>query len=392
VKPRRPARAPAPPLHPLLAGEREYPFVTLDRMRQALCPPGLEPINFGIGDPREATPEFIKQALRDSVPEMSSYPAAAGQPALRAACARWVRRRFGVELDPERHLLPANGTKEAVFLMALAMVGRGSRKDTVVIPSPCYPVYESGARFAGARTHFVPLRREDGWRFVPERVPARVWDRAALLWLTTPHNPTGAVSPPDLTARVLAAARRHGFWVAADEAYSEIWFDAPPGSTLQHGLDNLIALHTLSKRSAMTGFRSGFMAGDPRLIDALRRFRPNVGVATPDFVQAAAIAAWDDDAHPVEQRARYAEKRRLMMSAFARRGWRVEASEASFYLWMAAPGGDDVAFVESLLRAGLVCMPGSFMGPGGAGYIRWALVPAPEQCREAVERLVRVSG
>jgi acetylornithine aminotransferase len=363
-------------------------------MRQRLCPPGLEVINFGMGDPRERTPEFIRQTLRDSVPEMSSYPAAAGQPALRAACARWVQRRFGVDLDPERHLLPANGTKEAVFTLALAVVDRSGAngKDTVIIPTPAYPVYESGALFAGARVHAVPLRSEDGWRFVPERVPAEVWERAALLWLTTPHNPTGAVSPPELTARVLATARRHGTWVASDEAYSEIWFDTAPGSTLQHGLDNVLALHTLSKRSAMTGFRSGFMAGDPRLIDALRRFRPNLGVATPDFVQAAAIAAWDDDAHPAEQRARYAEKRGLVLGHFRERGWTVEASEASFYLWLKAPGGDDVRFVETLLGAGLVCMPGSFMGPGGEGYVRFALVPTPAQCREAVERLQGVAG
>jgi acetylornithine aminotransferase len=384
----------APPLHPLLAGEREYPFVTLDKMRQRLCPPGLEVINFGMGDPRERTPEFIKQALRAAVPEMSSYPLAAGQPALRAACARWVERRFGVTLDPDRHVLPANGTKEAVFSLALAVVDRDrpGGKDTVILPTPAYPVYESGALFAGARVATVPLRSEDGWRFVPERVPDEVWARAALLWLTTPHNPTGAVSPPELTARVLATARRHGVWVASDEAYSEIWFDAAPGSTLQHGLDNVLALHTLSKRSAMTGFRSGFMAGDPRLIDALRRFRPNLGAATPDFVQAAAIAAWDDDAHPAEQRARYAGKRALMLAHFRERGWAVEASEASFYLWLRAPGGDDVAFVEALLRAGLVCMPGSFMGPGGEGFVRFALVPTPEQCREAVERLREVTG
>ncbi len=382
------------PLHPLLAGTREYPFVTLDRKRAALCPPGLEAINFGMGDPRELTPEFIKQAMRDSIPAMSSYPAAAGQPALRAACARWVQRRFGVTLDPDRHVLPANGSKEAVFLMALAMIDRAARrrKDLVIIPTPAYPVYESGAVFAGGTPYFVPLRSADQWRFVPERVPAKVWDRAALLWLTTPHNPTGAVSPPELTARVLETARRHGVWVASDEAYSEIWFDQPPGSTLQHGLDNVIALHTLSKRSAMTGFRSGFMAGDPRLIDALRRFRPNAGVATPDFVQSAAIAAWNDDEHPRAQRARYAEKRRLMLDYFGTRGWTVEASEASFYLWLKAPGGDDVAFVESLLKAGLVCMPGSFLGRGGEGFVRFALVPTPEQCREAIARLAGVRG
>ncbi len=381
----------APPIHPLLSPEREYPFVKLDGMRAKLAPPGLPVINFGIGDPREATPEFIREALRRAVPEMSSYPASAGQPALRAACAGWLERRFGVKADPERHILPATGSKEAVFLLHLAVLVPGSARRGVVIPSPAYPVYEAGTRYAGGEPYFVPLRSEDGWHFNPAAVPDEVWAQTALLWLNSPHNPTGATLGLDELRAVAELARRHGFWVAADEAYAEVYFDAPPPSMLQAGFENVIAFHTLSKRSAMTGYRSGFMCGDERLMDALRRFRPNVGVATADFVQAAAIAAWKDDEHPNDQRARYAVKRRLFLDYFAKRGWRTEASEASFYLWLAAPGGDDVAFVERLLRAGLVAMPGSFLGPGGEGFVRLALVPTPEQCREAIARLEGVA-
>ena len=382
------------PIHPLLTGAVEYPFVTLDRMRRALAPPDLRVIHFGMGDPREETPEFIRTALREGVTPVSSYPAAVGQPELRAAAARWFQRRFGVTLDPERHLLPANGTKEAVFLMALAVVGRegDERRRTVVIPTPAYPVYEPGARFAGADVHVVPLRSEDGWRFEPDRVPESVWERTALLWLNYPHNPTGAVLPRDAYAKVAERARAHGFWVASDEAYAEVWFDRPPPSILECGLENVVALHTLSKRSAMTGYRSGFIAGDERLIGALRRFRPNVGVATPDFVQHAAIAAWDDDAHADRQRERYAAKRRLLMDDFRRRGWAIEASEATFYLWVKAPGGDDVAFVRDLMRVGVVATPGSFMGEAGAGYVRWALVPTLFDCREALGRLDGLGG
>lgn len=382
----------AGPLHPLLTGGREYPFVTLEKKRQKLAPPGLPLINFGMGDPREETPAFIREALRDAVPAMSSYPAAAGQPALRAACAGWLQRRFGVTADPERHILPANGTKEAVFLLALAVTSRDSEKNLVVIPSPAYPVYESGARFAGAQPHVVPLRSQNGWRFDPADVPDEIWDRTALLWLGTPHNPTGATLDPAALANVASVARRHGFWVASDEAYAEIWFDQAPHSMLEQGFDNVLALHTLSKRSAMTGFRSGFMCGDERLMDALRKFRPNVGVATPDFVQTAAIAAWNDDAHAADQRARYAIKRRILLDYFAQRGWKVEASEASFYLWMKSPQSDEVAFVDEVMKAGMVAMPGSYLGPGGEGFVRWALVPTPEQCREAVARLEGVRG
>jgi succinyldiaminopimelate transaminase len=387
--------APTPgPLNPLLTDRAEYPFVTLDRRCRELAPPGLRVINFGMGDPREVTPEFIRQTMRDAVPEMSSYPLAPGRPELRASCARWLERRFGVRLDPERHVLSANGTKEAVFLLALAVVGRDGAggRDTVVIPTPAYPVYESGALFAGARVHFTPLRSEDAWRFDPDRVPDEVWKRTALLWLNSPHNPTGAVLDLGALGRVVERARRFGFWVASDEAYSEIYFDGAPPSTLQLGPDNVLALHTLSKRSAMTGYRSGFMAGDERLIAALRRLRPNVGVATPDFVQTAAIAAWNDDAHPEDQRARYAAKRRLFLDYFARRGWTIEASEATFYLWLRAPGGNDAGFVESLLRLGLVTLPGSFLGPGGEGFVRIALVPTLEDCREALARLEALPG
>jgi acetylornithine aminotransferase len=375
------------PLHRLLTTPGEYPFVRLDRMVRELAPPGVRVIHFGMGDPREETPEFIRDALRAAVPPVSSYPAAAGQPELRAACARWFARRFGVALDPERHILPANGTKEAVFLMSFALMQEGDPRRTVVIPTPAYPVYEPGARYAGADVHLVPLRSADGWRFDPDRVSDEVWARTALLWLNTPHNPTGAVMPPRDVERVLERARRFGFWVASDEAYAEVYFDHAPSTALAFGLENVIALQTLSKRSAMTGYRSGFMAGDERLIAALRRFRPNVGVATPDFIQSAAIAAWNDDAHAEDQRGRYAVKRALLGEYFARRGWSVEASEATFYLWMRVPGGDDVAFASTLMRAGVVVTPGSFLGDAGAGFVRWALVPTPEECREAIARL-----
>ena len=384
----RSAATVAPPLNPLLTGGAEYPFVTLERRRRELAPAGVASIDFSMGDPREETPGFIREALRNAVPVVSSYPSVAGQPALRTAFTSWFARRFGVRLDPETQVLPANGTKEAVFLMAMAVVGRDeAARCTVVIPSPAYPVYEPAARFAGADVHLAPLRSEDGWRFVPERVPEQVWRRTALLWLNTPHNPTGSMLDRPALERVAALARRHGFWVVADEAYAELHFGAAPPSMLECGLENVVALHTLSKRSAMSGYRSGFIAGDPRLIAALRRFRPNVGVATPDFVQAAAIAAWNDDAHAADQRAKYAAKRALFLEYFARRGWRVEASEATFYLGLAAPGGSDVAFVERLLRIGLVTLPGSYLGEAGAGFVRFALVPTLAGCHEAIARL-----
>jgi acetylornithine aminotransferase len=220
-----------------------------------------------------------------------------------------------------------------------------------------------------------------------------VWSRTALLWLNDPHNPTGSVLEPRAHEDLMRLARRFGFWVAGDHAYDELWFDPAhrPHSVLEHGLENAIAFHTLSKRSAMTGYRSGFMAGDERLIAALRRFRPSVGVATPEFVQKGAIAAWSDDAHTVQLRERYAAKRTRFLEYFARRGWQVEASVATFYLWMRVPDGDDVGFVERLIRAGVVATPGSYLGAGGEGFVRWALVPTLAECDEALRRLDAVA-
>ena len=374
------------PLHPLLSAGGAYPFAALEARARELAPAGVTPIHFGIGDPREPTPEFIRDALRAAVPEVSSYPSVAGLPELRRACAGWLERRTGVRVDPDRQLLPVNGTKEAVFSLALAVVDRDAPRRTVVIPSPAYPIYESGARFAGADVHRVPLTSSGRWRFDPDDVPDAVGAHGAP-GLNLPHNPTGALLDDGATRAVLERARRFGFWVAADEAYAEVYFGDRPRLALEFGADNVIALHTLSKRSAMTGYRSGFMAGDERMLDALRRFRPHLGVATPDFVQRAAIEAWNDDAHAERQRARYAAKRTVMLEYFRRRDWEVEASEATFYLWMRVPGGDDVAFVDGLLRAGVVAAPGSFFGDEGRGFVRWALVPTVEQCREALPRL-----
>ena len=376
------------PLHPLLTGGDEYPFVKLERRRRELQPAQLATINFGMGDPREETPGFIREALVKHVPVVSSYPATIGKSELRVACAKWLERRHGVKLDPDVHVLPANGLKEAIFNMALAVVDPAGPKKTVVIPTPAYPVYEGGARFAGAEPYFAPLRSEDGWRFNPSRVPGEVWARTALLWLNSPQNPTGSVLTAEAGAAIVALARRHGFWVVSDEAYCDLYFEGgPPPTLLAHGLDNVLAMYTLSKRSAMTGYRSGFIAGDARVMDALRRFRPSVGAATPDFIQDAAIAAWNDDAHTGEQRAKYAAKRSLFLAEFARRGWKTEASEATFYLWMKVPAGTDESFCESLLKLGIVVTPGSYLGPGGEGFVRWALVPTLAQCREAIERM-----
>lgn len=376
------------PLSPALRAQAIYPFVRLNESAAARRARGLEVIDFGMGDPREPTDPAILQALRDGVRERMGYPAAAGLPELREAVAGWVRRRFGAVLDPDVHVIPTLGSKEAIYSFAQVVLDRESR-DTVVVTEPGYPVPARGAAFLGARVVELPLREAHGFLPALDDVPAAVWQRSALVWLNTPNNPTGAVASPAFLERLAALAREHGFVLASDEAYTEIWFDEPPPSALElEDWTNVVVFNTLSKRSSMTGFRSGFVAGDPELIAALRRFRPNVGTAPQEFVQRASVVAWGDEEHVVRTRGAYARKRALLLDVLERRGLRNAGGATTMYLWIAVPGGEtSEGHAERLLEHGIVVTPGSFLGPSGEGYVRYALVPTEEECERAVEIL-----
>lgn len=372
------------PLSPTLQAHETYPFVRLNEAAALRRAQGLEVIDFGMGDPREPTDPAILQALRDGVRERMGYPASAGLPELREAIAGWVRRRFGVTLDPDRHVIPTLGSKEAIYSFAQVVLDRESR-DTVVVTEPGYPVPARGASFAGARVVELALREEHGFLPALDDVPDAVWERAALVWLNTPNNPTGAVASLAFLERLVALAREHDFALASDEAYTELWFDKPPPSALE--LDdwtNVVVFNTLSKRSSMTGFRSGFVAGDPELIAALRRFRPNVGTAPQEFVQRASIVAWGDEEHVVRARTAYARKRTLLLDVLERKGMRNAGGAATMYLWIAVPAGEtSESHAARLLEHGIVVAPGSFLGPSGEGYVRYALVPTEEDCVRA---------
>ena len=376
------------PLSPALRAQAIYPFVRLNESVAARRAHGLDVIDFGMGDPREPTDPMILQALRDGVRERMGYPASAGLPELREAIAGWARRRFGATLDPDVHVIPTLGSKEAIYSFAQVVVDPESR-DTVVVTEPGYPVPARGAALLGARVVELPLREADGFLPALDDVPDAVWQRAALVWLNTPNNPTGSVAPLAFLGRLAELAREHGFVLASDEAYTEIWFDEPPASALE--LDdwtNVVVFNTLSKRSSMTGFRSGFVAGDPELIAALRRFRPNLGTAPQEFVQRASVVAWNDEEHVVRARAAYARKRALVLDVLERRGMRNAGGAATMYLWIAVPDGEtSEGHAERLLRHGIVVAPGSFLGPSGEGYVRYALVPTEEECERAAEIL-----
>ena len=380
------------PLSPVLRATATYPFVRLNEAAAARRAAGLEVVDLGMGDPREPTDPTILQALRDGVRERMGYPAATGLPELREAVAGWVERRFGVDLDPNTQLIPTLGSKEAIFSFAQVVLDLPAGRDTVVVTEPGYPVSARGAAFAGAQVVELPLREEHGFLPAVDDVPDEVWARAALVWLNSPNNPTGAVAPLELLARLAELAREHDFVLASDEAYSELWFAEPPPSALQlDDLTNVVAFNTLSKRSSMTGFRSGFVAGDPVLVAALREYRPNVGTAPQEFVQRASVVAWRDERHVARAREAYRRKRELLLEVLVRKGLRDAGGPATMYLWIAVPDGEtSESHAARLLEFGVLVTPGSYLGASGEGYVRYALVPTEDECARAAAILEEV--
>ena len=323
---------------PVLAAQAIYPFVRIEEAKRRKAAEGVRIFDFGMGDPREPTDPLIKAALTAALDEATGYPTAVGLPELREAIAAWARRRFEVELDPDRELIPTYGSKEAIFLFAQVVLDAAAGKDLVLLPEPGYPVYERGALFAGAEIGTLPLREENGFLPDLDAVDDETWSRTALVWVCYPNNPTGAVAPLEFYERLSEIALEHDVLVCSDEAYTELWFDEPPASALQVAdRRNMVVFNTLSKRSSMTGYRCGFIAANEDVIGALRKFRPNVGTAPQVFVQRAAIAAWGDEEHVERNRALYGRKRALFVELFGRKGIALAGSRATMYLWVETP-------------------------------------------------------
>ncbi len=358
-------------INPVLTEMAVYPFTRLEEERQRLLAAGIDVIDFGKGDPNEPTDPMIRQALVEALRERAPYPLAQGLPELREAAAGWLDRRFGVSVDPGSEIVPTYGSKEAIFSLAQVL---GTAGRVVAFGEPAYPVYERGALFAGAQVQTLPLRREN--RFLPEL--AELDDDVALVWVNYPHNPTGAVAPREFYDELAQAAERHDFVVGSDEAYTELWFDEPPVSALQAAdRSRMVVFQTLSKRSSMTGYRSGFVAGPAEIVAALKAYRPTVGTAPQEFVQRASVVAWRDEEHVEETRARYRAKRDVLIPVIQSRGWEIVASEATMYLWVVGPDPG------VLLERGIIVSPGEMFGPSGEGYVRFALVPTLEECERA---------
>ena len=377
---------PAVRTNPPLARLPANPTVTLHRKRDALLAAGRTVYDFGTGDPIEPTPAAVRAAMLDAVPENCRYPTVRGDPNVRAAFAGWARRRLGVEMDPDTMVLPTSGTKEAVYHLPLLTIDADAPDRGVVFPDPGYSVYYRGAVLAGGEP--IPQRLVGDFVQRPWELPRDVLTRTRMLWINSPHNPTGAVMSRDDLCRTYDVCREHDILLVSDECYVDVWFDERPASILEIATEGVLALFSLSKRSGMTGYRSGIIAGDPAVIGPLRELRTNHGVAAQDFVNAAARVAWSDDVHAEERRHLFGAKRKILLEFLAEAGLDVVASEASFYLWVKAPAPyDGNRYAERLLDAGILTNPGSFFSVTDAGddYVRLALVPDLAGCRAAVE-------
>ncbi len=370
-------------MNPLLTRLAGYLQEKANAQREAARRSGRPVYDFGIGDPREPTPDFIRRALREAVPEVSQYPSIAGLPALRRAAAGYLRRRFGLSLDPEAEILPCSGAKEALFHLPLCAVDPD--RPLCWYPDPAYPVYERAILFAGATPRTYPLRAANA--FLPEldAIAEAEWRKTSLWFDCYPHNPTGAGAPRAHHEKLARLAKEHGFLVVCDEPYVDLYVEDPPHSALEVSRENLIAIHSLSKRSGMTGYRSGFIAGDRAVMRWLREARANFGVASQDFVQQAAIAAWSDDAHVAERREVFAAKREILLGHLRRLGLAV-GGEGAFYLWVRVPEGEtSESYADRLAARNVLVVPGTQFGAEGRGFIRLAMVPTLADCRAAVE-------
>jgi succinyldiaminopimelate transaminase len=369
-----------------------YFSVVLDQAKEDLARRGVPIFDFGVGDPIEPTPPFIRQALIDALDPVSQYPTIVGQRRLRQAVAGWAQRRLDVTLDPDTHVLPAAGSKEAIFHLPLAVVGPDEQRRRIVYPSPSYPVYDGSARFSGCIAHPVPLSESNGYRLELEALGEAVLRQTRIAWLNYPHNPTGASVDLGYLRRQVAVARDYDILLCADDCYLDLYFtDEPPPGILQVTQTGVLSIGSLSKRSGMTGYRSGYIAGDADVIATLKRARPNFGVGSQDFVQAAAAVAWSDDTHVAERRAIFCAKRDRLAAFLTERGYVVSGSQGAIYLWVRVPIANRELFFTRLLENGIVVSPGESFGQGGEGYFRLALVPRLDHITEAINVWSRIT-
>jgi N-succinyldiaminopimelate aminotransferase len=400
-------------MNPFLPSLQDYPFERLHQLFAGIKPnPSYPPISLGIGEPRHPTPELIKKAYCDAIMAtqggLSAYPATLGHLGLRTAMSQWLERRYNIQVDPVTQILPVNGSREALFAFAQTVVGAATsvnHKDAsirVVCPNPFYQIYEGAALLAGATPYYVPSVASRNFALDWESVPDAIWAETQLLYVCSPGNPTGAVMPIDEWQKLFALSDRYGFVIASDECYSEIYFrdEAPLGglqAAVQLGrvdFKNLLTFTSLSKRSNVPGMRSGFCAGDANLVRDFLLYRTYHGSAMSPVVQAASIAAWNDEAHVIENRAQY-RKKFAQVTPLLSGVLDVRLPDAGFYLWAGVIGSDTDFARELYANYNVTVLPGSFLARAfqgvnpGSQRIRMALVADTAECIEAAQRIVQ---
>jgi N-succinyldiaminopimelate aminotransferase len=389
-------------MNPRLDQLQPYPFQRLRKLFEGIAPNrDLEPIALSIGEPKHPTPGFISEALASHLDQLAYYPETRGKPALREAIAAWCHRRYGAKLDPEREVLPVNGTREALFAFAQTVVNSKLHEKWVVMPNPFYQIYEGATLLAAAQPVFLNTTPDNGFRMQFDRLPETVRARIQLVYVCTPGNPTGRVMTLDDWRELFRLSDEHGFVIASDECYSEIYFDEaqPPlgaltaARSIGRGLDRLVVFNSLSKRSNAPGMRSGFVAGDPAVLEKFLLYRTYHGSAMNPAVQAASIAAWGNDTHVRDNRCLYRDKFDAVFPIL-REALPAEMPEAGFYFWTRVVGEDTDFARELYARQNVTVLPGSFLaretpqGNPGKGFVRIALVAPQEDCVEAARRIV----
>jgi N-succinyldiaminopimelate aminotransferase len=381
-----------------------YPFEKLRALLGSVqVAAGKNPIALSIGEPKHRSPEFVAEALRANLDQLAVYPTTLGIPALREAIANWCGQRFGLPadvLDPARHVLPVNGTREALFAFTQAVVKRDV-DGLVVSPNPFYQIYEGAAFLAGAQPHYLPCLEEHGFNPDFDAVSDEVWQRCQILFLCSPGNPTGALIPLPTLKTLIALADKFDFVIAADECYSELYFDEgnPPAGLLsacaelgRSDFKRCVVFHSLSKRSNLPGLRSGFVAGDADILKSFLLYRTYHGCAMPVQTQLASVAAWNDEAHVKANRDLYREKFDAVL-AILDGVLDVQRPDGGFYLWAKTPIDDETFTRELFAREHVTVVPGSYLSRAvdghnpGAGRVRMALVAPLAECVAAAERI-----
>ena len=398
-------------MNPLLTKLQPYPFERLKQLFSQVSPnPGYKPISLGIGEPKHATPEFIKTALSSALSGLATYPATAGEPKLREALAAWLQRRYNLSVDATTQVLPVNGSREGLFAFTQVIVDttKSPMAPIVVCPNPFYQIYEGAALLAGAEPYYVNSDPVRNFGVDWDQVPAAIWQRTQMIFVCSPGNPAGAVMPLDEWKKLFDLSDRYGFVIASDECYSEIYFQEgvpPPLGGLEAAqkcgrtdFKNIVSFTSLSKRSNVPGMRSGFVAGDAAIMKQFALYRTYHGSAMGLVVQAASIAAWSDEEHVVANRALYRDKF-MQVTPLLAEVLEVKLPDAGFYLWAKIPSQlklDDATFAKSLLEQyNVIVLPGSYLAREANGinpgdnYIRMALVASTAECVEAAQRIVQ---